>query len=131
MQTIELLARIDDVHERAKAKKKGTQSRGTSYVSRRHRDRHAEESTLRNLRGSQSKVYIPRFLVRPEWLATAHGQRFDWSAYMSNDRAFVAAQGGIVGGGNISEFGQEEGHEDDAAAGAEYGGPRSEMVIDQ
>ena len=50
---------------------------------------------------------------------------------MSNDRAFVAAQGGIVGGGNISEFGQEEGHEDDAAAGAEYGGPRSEMVIDQ
>ena len=68
--------------------------------------------------------------MRPEWLATAHGQQFDSSAYMSNSPAVVAARGNLVGGGNVSEFGEET-HEDDAVEGAEYGGPGLAMLMDQ
>ena len=49
---------------------------------------------------------------------------------MSNSPAVVAARGNLVGGGNVSEFGEET-HEDDAVEGAEYGGPGLAMLMDQ
>ncbi|KAI0691884.1 hypothetical protein C8T65DRAFT_762951 [Cerioporus squamosus] len=75
-ETIELLARVDAEHERGEAAKKATQSRGNTYVPRRRGERRPDDDTvLPNLRGSHSKIYIPRCMVRAEWLATAKGGR--------------------------------------------------------
>ncbi len=123
MQTIELLARVDAVHERAEAAKKATQSRGNSYVPRRRCERRADDDTvLPNLRGSQSRIHIPRCMVRAEWLASAKGQQFDSGAYISSVVMVEAdheAQGAGAGAGNEGAGNEENGDQYDEAEGGD------------